>query len=377
MKLLFTIIIALCGQLATAQTTLANGNSSVQLSGIVQMGYNQRFYDTTLVKDYKKNRFFLDDARIALSGKVRGKFEYELQVNLADFSKVVIDRGQSAPLINAFVDYTAIKNLSIKVGYQRIPFSAASLTPFYYSVWLQRPEIARGDFFARRDIGVVLKTTQFNQRLNVEAGAFSGMGEQSLWGDNDASGRLEYGGRIDYSYPSKFRYRDCDLNGTPVPMVRVGANARYANKRSATGPTYLMKTIDGEKLLYGADVAFQYQHFTAQAEFVQAKLSHRTLTSSEVQYNTPYTMAGGINAQLTYTVPSIKSCFAVRYDNFNPSDLIIGDLVSTASIGYAYFINDYRTVLRAHYFKRLNEATTFTGQGYTDDQVRFAIQFMF
>lgn len=365
---------ALSSTALCAQTTWVKNNHALELTGVIQTMYNHRFYEHTAT-DQKKNRFLLDDARLQLNGKIKSKWAYQVELNMADLVRVVVDKNQYTPIINANVAYTKLSNIEIKVGYQRIPFSVSSMTPFFYSAFLQRPEMARGDFFSRRDVGVVIDYSVLNECLSATAGVFTGMGEQSLLGDNDASGAPEYTARIAYSYPSKYRYRDIDLYGTPTPQVRIGANARYANKRSNTGADYGMKTINGEKYLYGADFSFQYQHFAAQFEILQARLQHRVPTTTEIAYNTNYQLAGGIAAQISYAVPQVRSSLALRYDDFNPNDLVLGDMARTVSVGYVYFIDDYKTAFRVHYFKRLADGTN--AKAFTDDQIRAALQFTF
>jgi hypothetical protein len=355
-----------------AQTTFVKGNSSLELSGVLQVSYNYRLNDAANL-DYKKNHFGCDAARIALNGIVKNKWQYEFQLDLASLSGLAIDKGASSPLINLYVAYTGIENLIIKAGYQRIAFSNSSMTPFFYAAYLQRPEMMRGDFFARRDVGVSLETSLLNQCLTLNAGAFTGLGEQSLLDDNDASGQLEYTARADYAYPSKYRYRDYDLAGSPALMFRIGANGRYANKRAFSGAD-LIRTIDGEKYLYGGDFCLQYAHFSAQFEILQARLQLRN-PATLAAFHTTFKRAGGVIGQLNYTIPALRSGISVRYDDFNPNDLVLGDGRPTVSAAYAYFISDYRAMLRVQYWHRLKDANA--PQAWGDDQVRAALQFMF
>ena len=353
---------------AFAQTTLVKGNSAIELSGVLLMSYNYRLNDATNL-DYKKNRFMCENARISVNGVVKNKWEYELQLDLAAIGRP----APNSPLINAYVTYTGIENLSIKAGYQRVAFSNSSMTPFYYAAYLQRPEMIRGEFFSRRDVGVSLETDALNQCLTLTAGAYTGLGEASLLGDNDASGQLEYAARAAYAYPSRYRYRDYDLTGSPALMFRVGANGRYANKRSFTGAD-LLRTIDGEKYLYGGDFCVQYRHFSAQFELLQARLQYRN-PATLAPFNTTYRQAGGVIAQLNYTIPALRSGISVRYDDFNPNDLALGDARPTLSGAYCYFINDYRAMLRLQYWHYLKDSTATAP--WADNQIRAALQFMF
>jgi hypothetical protein len=75
-----------------------------------------------------------------------------------------------------------------------------------------------------------------------------------------------------------------------------------------------------------------------------------------------------------YTARKINSVFALRYDVFNPSDLVQFDARKTLSIGYDFMMDGFNSVIKLHYFKRLKDGTI---DPWSEDQIRIGWQFKF
>lgn len=391
-----------------AQVSISNGNHVLEITGAVSTFYNQRFFtdvpgnrinnDPKEPFDRKKNRFGLRDAQLQLEGRVGHDFEYELQVDFADFANTT-DIGENPGVMDANFTYKGLKVIEAIVGYQKLPYGRNSLVPFFYSPYWIRPELTRGEVFSRRDAGVTLTRNFWRQRVNVYGGAYSGMGEQLLskfGGDNDPSGSLEYVGRIDFSYPARYRYRDFDISHVPIPMFSVGVNARTVFRRFSSflpGDDYYLRVISGRKEIFGADASFQFQGFSAQFEFHQLKITptnyidpnpangryredRGTKTRKIGDKPTNFFRSGGIVAQLSYYAKPLKTIFSTRYDNLNPNDLVTNNTEETLSFAAAYMINGYNAMLKAQYQMRLVDRKNPELQRI-DDQLRVGMQFMF
>lgn len=223
-----SIIIALLLPLAlNAQVTIVNGNHILEISGTLSTYYNHRWILPTET-DKDKNRFNLRDAQFQFSGKIANQWRYEFQADLADFVSNTTGQpdAENPGLMEASVTYTLPKIANIKIGYGKLPYSFQSLVPFVESPYWQRAEIARGDFFSRRDVGVTLSKSLFKNKLFLDAGAYTGLGEKSLIGVNDASGSLEYVGRAMFCYPARYRYRMIDFSHTVIPIFEIAINGR-------------------------------------------------------------------------------------------------------------------------------------------------------
>ncbi len=372
MKNIFTsFILLLTVSGAFAQLTISNGNHVLEISGSVSAYYNYRDLKSGEVEK-NKDRFKLRDAQLQLEGRIGNIWEYELQMDFADMSA---NNNNAEPdpenpgLMDAYIKYKGLKFMDVQVGYGKLFYSRNSMVPFSFSPYWQRADLIRGDVFSRRDVGVTVMKDFLNQRLNVYAGIYTGLGEVSLNGDNDASGQPEYAARIDFSYPCRYRYREIDDRITPVPMFTVGINGRYANKTLPEGEVfpanaegeYGLKVINGKHYIYGFDAAFQYMGFSGQFEMHQIKgepaLANDPLLHNLTQAQTGgYFLAGGYVAQLNYFAKSIKTILSARYESLDLNDLVKGNS-RRFSPAIAYQIDGFDAMIKFQYFNILKEET--------------------
>jgi len=327
---------------------------------------------------------------LQLEGRIGNIWEYEVQVDFADMS-ANNNNGTPDPenpgLMDAYVIYKGLGFMDIQAGYGKLYYSRNSMVPFGYSPYWQRADLTRGDIFSSRDVGVTLMKSFWNQRINAYAGIYTGLGELSLNGDNDASGQPEYAGRIDFSYPSRYRYREIDDRITPIPMFSFGINGRYANKAIPDGEVlppnasgeYGLKVIDGRKYIYGFDAAFQYMGFSGQFEMHQIKGEPKSPTDPLLHNLTAdqtggYFLAGGYVAQVNYFAKSIRTIFSARYEELDLSDLVAGNS-KRFSPAIAYQIDGFDAMIKFQYFNILKEETIdpFKWQ----EQYRIGIQLNF
>lgn len=367
---------------STAQISISNGNHIVEISGGVSGYYNNRQLKETS-NNQNKDRFKLRDAQIQIEGRIKDIWEYEIQMDFADMAANDVSNGDIDPenpgLMDAYVVYKGLDWFDIKLGYGKVPYSRSSLVPFGFTPYWQRAELVRGSMFNRRDVGITLSKSFYKQRISITAGAYTGLGEISLSGDNDASGSLEYIGRADFSYPSRFRYRDIDDRHTPIPMFSLGVNARYADKSLPEGRSfpalatgeYNMKVIDGKKYAYGLDFVVQYMGFSGQFEIHQIKGEPQRqgdplFYGIPAEQNGGYFLAGGYIGQLNYFFKDWKTIISARYEELDLSDLVPGNSRRLSS-AVAYQINGFDAMIKFQYFNILKEESI--------DPIRWTEQF--
>jgi hypothetical protein len=356
-----------------AQYTFVKGDHVLEVSGKLTPYFNYRFYEADET-DRKKNLMNVDFAVLQLQGVYQKKFNYELQVNFRDaYTLQEVGTDDIGFLMDARVEYSW-KSANISFGFGKVPFSRASLVPIFESPFLQRPEMARGEVFIRRDVGLMLSHSFLDQRLRFVGGVYSGSGETVLAGDNDPSGKLEYIGRLEFDAPSRFRYREMDLNDVPVPVFSFGAGARYAEKTVTTGPDYEVRTVDGAKFGYSVDANVKYRGWSLMAEAIRFHIDPRT-DERLLGYPTDYFMTGGCILQANKYVKSVKTLLAARYDEYNPSDLTDGDTRRTISVAVNYLINGTDAMLKAQYWYRLDLEQT--DEPWADNQLRIGFQLQF
>ncbi len=367
-----------CWVAAFTQHTFSHGNHSLEIGGWAGISYTR---EVSKDKDKRNNLFALEDARLDLEGYVKQRYEYKLLVKFADLSYLFngsksIDR---TPILDAYVTYLN-RYINVRAGYMKLPYSQASAESAVNMPFLQRAEMARGDVFSRRDAGIMIYRDLWKQRIHLYAGVFTGLGEQSLLGKNDFNGKLEYIGRVEFSYPGNYRDNELDQSDLQPPTFRVGINARYAEKNTfLTGnDDYNIKTIDGKKITYGTDAGFKWHGFSAQFEFNQLHMIPREnspLANELKLYNTTFKRAGGYLVQLNYYIKWISSAIAVRYDEYNPSDLTNGDTRRNISAAYNFFYPKQNLAIKFQYWYRFNQENN--NEKWAKDRFRFAAQYSF
>ena len=380
-----------------AQFTFTNGNNSLELSGYLVGFYQYRpqFTGDPKAGDFKKNTFDLDDARFNMKGFVKGGLKFELEINFADIIAFIgTPTDQTAvPLTEANITYTN-PYLNIKAGYFKLPFSPSSMIDKIPSPFMARSAIATGTYFSRRDAGVMIFKDFWHQRINIYAGVCSGNGELILMGQNDPNGKPEYFGRIELS-TAYYRKEELDKRNLALPLARIGADIRYNDKTTFSGDgtgvnaysTGNVMTIDGKKISYGADAAFMWHGFSAQFEMDWSNniaAPGSPLAEQLATYNTKFFKNGGYLVQANYYNKLLRSAFAIRYDEFNPSDLagtygsngsFLGPQQRTVTFGYNFFALPYNLMIKLHYALRLKEPDI--NQKWKEDEFRAGFQYTF
>ncbi|MFC6876487.1 porin [Flavobacterium myungsuense] len=386
--LLATAVFLFLGK-TNAQVTISNGKHIIEISGSISTYYNNRQLKFG-EEDKNKNRFKLRDAQLDIEGRVGSDYEYNLKLDFADMaannSGVEID-PENPGLMEATIKYKGFQFLDVEMGYGKVYYSRSSMNPFNYSPYWQRAELLRGSIFSRRDVGATLMKNFWKQRANIYIGAYTGLGELSLTGDNDPSGQLEYIGRFDIAYPSRYRYREIDDRVTPIPMFSLGLNGRFMNKKLPAGedfPTnalgeYGIKVIDGKRYVYGLDASFQYMGFSGQFEIHQVRSEPQNENNPLFQNFTSqqtkgYVLSGGYIAQANYFIKNIKTIVSARYEELDLNDLVKGrsERFSTA---IAYQMNGYNAMIKFQYFNIIKEESIDPLKW--DEQFRLGMQFQF
>jgi hypothetical protein len=367
-KILF-LFIALVANTAFAQFIITNGTSTMEISTNFSGFYNSRSLKAGEV-DQSKDRFKLRDAQLGISGRAGHDFEYSFNIDFADMAansiNTVID-PENPGLLNANVTYKGFKFVDVEMGYGKLYYSRNSMVSFDNSAYWQAAEITRGSVFSVRDIGVTLIKDFWHKRANAYLGAYTGLGELSLAGDNDPSGHLEYISRFDVSFPCRFRYSEIDTKHSPIPMFQIGVAGRYANKKLPVGTTfptnatsvYGLKVIDGERYIYGFDVAFQYMGFSGQFEIHQMKSKPQNpndplFQNYTIDQTNGYILSGGYIAQLNYYVKDWRTILSARYEELDLNDLVAGS-ARRFSPAIGYRLKGTNAMVKFQYFNILRD----------------------
>lgn len=363
LSLIFFIMLS--GLFSSAQITLGTKDHVIELSGQLSTFYNYRFQEVgNSTLDH--NRFDLRDAIIQLEGRTRSAFGYELQMDFADLmqNQGVITDFENPGLMDAFM-FKQFHNFEIRAGYMKVPYSWQSLVPFFRSPFWQRAEISRGDFFSRRDVGILLHTDLLHKLIEIDAGVFNGTGEASLRGRNDASGAPEFIGRAFLSWPARYRYQYFDLVHVPVPVLGLGLNGRYTRRDLPAGeafPTgtngaFGLRMIDGTKASSSVDFNFQFRGFSLNAELHRIVSSPFDTSSflfrgTPFSFNQGYITTGALVLQTQYFFRKIKTGVAARFEDLNIHDLAPGN-TQRLSLALMWMPRSYSSALKIQFTRIL------------------------
>ncbi len=351
-KNILFILFIFCVTNSFGQYIITVGKNTMEFSTNFSYFYNSRNINVG-ENDYSKNRFKLRDAQIGVDGHVGNDFEYSFKVDFADIAANNINKvidPENPGLLAANVTYKGFKYFDIEMGYGKLYYSRNAMIPFEESAYWQAPEITRGSIFSVRDIGATIMKNFWKQRANIYLGAYTGLGELSLGGDNDPSGGLEYIGRLDVSYPTRGRYKEIDFKHSPIAIFQLGVAGRYANKKLPAGTvfpvnatsSYGLKVIDGERYVYGLDASFQYQGFSGQFEIHQLKSKPQSPADPLFQNFTEtqtggYIFSGGYVSQLNYYIKPWRTIISARYEELDLSDLVPGKSQRfSPAVGYKF-----------------------------------------
>jgi hypothetical protein len=87
--------------------------------------------------------------------------------------------------------------------------------------------------------------------------------------------------------------------------------------------------------------------------------------------------ASGQYLLVNYYFKKIKSLVAVRYDQFDPSDLLKGNARKNLSAGLDFCLDGFNSVIKVHFIKRLSDTSLEGLDPWTDDQLRIGWQLKF
>jgi hypothetical protein len=314
-----------------------------------------------------------------------GSFKWELEANFATITELAIDgisKIKDAPLTEANMTYMN-PIVNIKMGYFKLPFSPISLEDKLGTPFLDRPQTSNGDYFNRRDAGVLLLKDFWHQRISLTAGAVSGMGEQILLGKGAANGQPSFVGRAQLSN-AYYRDDEIDYRDIEKPIFRVAGDIMYDKNTVFSGEgdnlvnTSNVKTVDGVKLSYGLDAGFMWRGFSAQFELDQARIKPNQTAANTLmlpQYNTQYFIDGGYVAQINYYNRTLRSIFSVRYSSFRETDLAAGNEQSTLSFAYNFLFRPYNLTVKVHYGYYFKQPDS--GYKWDNDHFRAGLQYVF
>jgi hypothetical protein len=257
----------------------ADGNNKMEISGYVQSAIDSRKYlDTDDDKFY--NRYRIRRARLQFAGSSKeDKINYRLQLDLTGGGES--DANTGSILFDAWVQYSATKNIKIAFGQKATPTDNRELGTRSNTLQLTERSPLTSAFATIREFGIFVESTHrlsTSSYLKPEIAVTNGDGINVFTKDR---GGLKYGGRIDYLPFGLFnnfgQYRQADLVRELTPKLIVGIHSSYnvgiSDRRGSRSATILYLDANDNELLpdyvkYGADFLFKYQGFSLLGEYI-------------------------------------------------------------------------------------------------------------
>ncbi len=373
--------------------TINSGNNTLQFGGRISFYYENRFLKPGQT-NLKHNGFDVKDADLDLLGKTSNNFSYEFHYSLVDIITAAATQNTNNPanpgFKAAYLQYEGFK-IKIKIGYDKLPFSQSNIMHEHETPFWGHPNLTGGDLFSRRDIGLTLTTHLLHKKINLYAGAYSGMGENFFQYGTDQSGTFEYVGRAEFAYPSKMSYNEIDEENSPIVHFRIGANIRYEDKTQPGAASvatlypdaigaYGTRIISGKRTVYGGDAIIKYRGISA--TFESDILNMKPNSQSDGLYggtsstlNKGKVNAGGFTSDLNYDNEKIHSVFSVGYENTNANDLIAGHQ-EWVTLAYAYKLSGFNSCAKIEYYIPATEDVNSNPLKYTG-QLRVGYQIVF
>lgn len=227
------------------------------------------------------NEIHIRAARVFLSGHLLApelKYTVQLALGSGDFEK-----DNPSPLFDAYLDYTRLRDLNVRVGQFFVPFDRARTVREFALQLVDRQQVVQ-ELTLDRDVGVMLYSNDFLGTRGILAyNLFVGGGEGRNRFGGQAMGPLAVLRLTVRPFGPFDDDQEADLQRSPSPRLALGFaggyNVQTNRQKSTYGSTLALGTFDYTHA--EADIVFKYAGFSLLAEVV-ARKSARPAISGEV-----------------------------------------------------------------------------------------------
>lgn len=261
--------------------TSPDGNFEWSIGGRLMADYALYDDDT----DVNGNEVGLSDgheirrARLEMAGKLWKVWGLKLQLDFA---------GNGVDIKDAFISYSGLNNVDLKIGNFKEPFSLEELTSSKYITFMERSTPVNA-FAPSRNLGIAAYTS-FADAVTLSGGVF-GSGIESGSDDDGTSygttGRVTFSpiheeGRVIH-LGGAASYRSTDQNDTIRFRDRFEthvSDVRLVDTADITGVDDIMR--------YGLEAAGVWDRFSLQGEYIMADVSRESGFGSDVDFDGYY-----------------------------------------------------------------------------------------
>ncbi len=360
MRILTLLILFILPSLASAQLRVQNEKGFLDLKGRVQTGYTHRFLPEG-DDDHKKDRFRLKQARVQAKGEFYRDYNFKISLELS--------RQARAKDLN--ISWNPCESLELKMGQFKVPISKQRLQSSSRLLFVSRARVA-DDFVPGRDIGAMLSWRSEDDRYSFNAGAFTGRGSNTS--EDDRHGLPLLAMRLEWTPLAKLKKGEGDVKRSRRFALGLGADLAWSKDGEPLGAPDKpepLHSIDGRKLLYGADLTLKYKGF-----FLTTELRGASFKPEEG----PEYYAAGWLFQLSYFMKSLRLEPKLAVSDLNPSDILEEDRESSLLMGLNFYPRkSHNLKLVLDYAQRFPEGSLgdWGAEGWAKDEIHLLVQLAF
>lgn len=261
--------------------------------------------------------------------------------------------------------------LILRFGQMKVPFGRRFLVSTKRLATTVLPDAAK-PFVPGRDIGAMAVAGGADRMWRLSLGVFQGAGDNASR-DDRKHGRM-LAARLECAPLGPTPAGEGDPGHSPAPRLLIGAAAVRSDDAPGLGADadigVPLRAIDGEKLLYGADVSLFWRGVFAAAEWSRARLDWDA--DAAVAAGRRY-HAAGLVLQAAWSIPGSKLQPRIMYDSFDPDDGAGGDARKTLTWGVNWLPRGHDFKIMAEYRDRL-EMNDEVGDAWSEDEFRLLAQ---
>jgi phosphate-selective porin OprO/OprP len=317
------------------KTRITTDNAYLEMSSRVQVRFTEELPDdnTTLAGTSSagdpKGSFRIRRAKFKLEGwMTKPWLTYEVQVNYPG----VTGSNLGALLEDAAFDVDLSKGkglFRVHVGQFKVPYGAQEMTSSGNQQFVDRTLVSNS-FFRGRETGVAIWGATANNTLEWRVGMSNGNSMTKSTNDND---KYQYNARLMWqpngsqvlnqrAWVTGALYSESDFESTTTPIYAVAVNWENQNNFNATTGNDLKWNA------FSVDGIYKFKGFSMNGMYTWADRTPETGS----KYSSPgfFAQAGKLFSRRRYEL-------AVRYGQYDPSDLVDENLVKEVRGSFSYY----------------------------------------
>ena len=323
-------------------------------------------FDFDKDENERSTSFNIVKARLNLSGNLWGpKLTYSFQLGFSPNDTKTLPNGNSSFVRDAVLHYKPNSHWQLSFGQTKVKANRAHINSSQLLAFTGR-SIVDGPFQQDRDFGVF---AEFNHSLigkshfAIKGSVTSGEGRD--FGLTRKSG-FNYNGRLEFFplgiFTDKGEFSEVDLVHETNPKLMIGGAFTHNDRALRLGGETGDINIDGGHDLnqYYADLAFKYQGFALQADFMGRNTGRPVISPEQYIYK-----GCGYNTQVSYNFPCRKWTVAARFASLIPNEDVRNAVgykrqqQTTAAATYHLNGNKFKVQAEASYNHRVEALTPY------------------